>query len=294
MKFMIRFLYERNQHTFYSWHSRRSTAGILPYSEFKSPTLPTLKNHVRYEIRLECKKQSHNKPPQPHSRYCALQHHWWNKVMNGPSGQWVKEMPRTICPVPPNGFLPPSNRSRYIIKAISSSRPAALHSRTVTITTNRCRVTVSALFFLLKMFVYFLTWLWSAILREVSATVLAVFLAVLLAVRTLQILREASSLPPGPWGIPILGCLPFLKGDLHLYLSDLTQKYGSLISTRLGSQLIVVLSDYKMIRDTFRKEEFTGRPKTEFMSILDGYGKWNGFFITQTRVLTKILIIRCD
>lgn len=123
------------------------------------------------------------------------------------------------------------------------------------------------------MFVYFLTWLWSVIAREVSATVLVVFLAVLVAVRTLQILKEVSSLPPGPWGIPVLGCLPFLKGDLHLYLRDLTQKYGSLISTRLGSQLIVVLSDYKMIRDTFRKEEFTGRPKTEFMSILDGYGK---------------------
>lgn len=144
------------------------------------------------------------------------------------------------------------------------------------------------------MFVYSLTWLWSAISREVSGTVLAVFLAVLMAVRTLQILREASSLPPGPWGIPVLGCLPFLKGDLHLYLRDLTQKYGSLMSTRLGSQLIVVLSDYKMIRDTFRKDEFTGRPKTEFMSILDGYGKWHGSAATLTRVITQFLTYRRD
>lgn len=136
------------------------------------------------------------------------------------------------------------------------------------------------------MFVYTLTWLWSAIAKEMTAAVLAVFLVVLVVVRMLQLLREACSLPPGPWGIPILGCLPFLKGDLHLYLRDLTQKYGSLISTRLGSQLIVVLSDYKMIRDTFRKEEFSGRPKTEFMSILDGYGKWHESKTTLTKVIT--------
>lgn len=131
-----------------------------------------------------------------------------------------------------------------------------------------------------KMFVYSLVWLWGAVAREASASVLAVFLAVLVAVRVAQMVREANSLPPGPWGLPVLGCLPFLKGDLHLYLRDLTQKYGSLMSTRLGSQLIVVLSDYKMIRDAFRKEEFTGRPKTEFMSILDGYGESDTHSVT--------------
>lgn len=115
--------------------------------------------------------------------------------------------------------------------------------------------------------------LWNFLLEECSTKILAVFLAVLVLVRTLQMLKEASSLPPGPWGLPILGSLPFLKGDLHLHFRDLTHKYGSLFSTRLGSQLIVVLSDYKMIRDAFRKEEFTGRPNTEFTDLLDGYGK---------------------
>lgn len=94
----------------------------------------------------------------------------------------------------------------------------------------------------------------------------------------LQIFKEAVSLPPGPWGLPILGSLPYLKGDLHLFFRDLTHKYGSLISTRLGSQLVVVLSDYKMIRDAFRKEEFTGRPTTEFTSILGGYGEYQFLF----------------
>lgn len=131
------------------------------------------------------------------------------------------------------------------------------------------------------MFVYGFTWLWNVVLEEASARILAVFLGVLLTVRLLQMLREASCLPPGPWGLPVLGCLPFIKGDLHLHLLDLTYKYGSLMSTRLGSQLIVVLSDYKTIRDAFRKEEFTGRPNNEFTSLLDGYGKF--FFVNDKR-----------
>lgn len=116
--------------------------------------------------------------------------------------------------------------------------------------------------------------LWKFAVEEFSTKVLLVFLSVLFLVRGLQILKETISLPPGPWGLPILGSLPFLKGDLHLHFRDLTHKYGSLFSTRLGSQLVVVLSDYKLIRDAFRKEEFTGRPTTQFYDLLGGYGKY--------------------
>ncbi|KAI4461068.1 cytochrome p450 [Holotrichia oblita] len=125
------------------------------------------------------------------------------------------------------------------------------------------------------MFLYGISRLWCVLCEEVSANILMVFFTVLLVIRAIQLARESCHLPPGPWGLPILGSLPFLKGDLHLYFRDLTHKYGSLISTRLGSQLIVVLSDYKMIRDAFRKEEFTGRPMTEFTNILEGYGVIN-------------------
>lgn len=123
------------------------------------------------------------------------------------------------------------------------------------------------------MFVYGFWLLWNLAAREMSASVLSVFLAVLALVRLVQLIRETRSLPPGPWGLPIVGSLPFLKGDLHLHYRDLTKQYGSLFSTRLGSQLIVVLSDYKTIRDAFRKEEFTGRPTTEVINTLEGYGK---------------------
>lgn len=123
------------------------------------------------------------------------------------------------------------------------------------------------------MFIYSALILWKILSEDATRKILLVFVAVLILVRTLQSLLESRSLPPGPWGVPVFGSLLKIKGDLHLFYRDLTHKYGSLISTRLGSQLIIVLSDYKTIRDAFRKEEFTGRPSTELTKILEGYGK---------------------
>lgn len=134
------------------------------------------------------------------------------------------------------------------------------------------------------MFVYSVQWL----CREATATGLAVFVAVLLIVRSVQLVRKAMALPPGPWGFPVLGYLPFVKGDLHLHFRDLTMRYGSMFSTRLGSQLVVVLSDYKTIRDAFRKDEFTGRPNTEFSNILGGYGQSLHLIFTRTVFIISI------
>jgi len=102
---------------------------------------------------------------------------------------------------------------------------------------------------------------------------LLVFIFVFVTVRLVQYFLNLSHLPPGPWGLPIIGYLPFLRADAHLHFEEMTRKYGSLFSTKLGNQLIVVMSDYKSIRDAFRREEFSGRPHTEFSTILGGYGE---------------------
>nr|ARN17925.1 cytochrome P450-2 [Cephus cinctus] len=117
-------------------------------------------------------------------------------------------------------------------------------------------------------------WAWQA-MGDTRTDVFYTFLVFLVAfalVRGAQWLRYIRSLPPGPWGLPVLGYLPFLKSDVHLQFGKLAKKYGSIFSARLGSQFVVVISDYKTIRDTFRREEFTGRPHTEFSNILGGYG----------------------
>lgn len=106
---------------------------------------------------------------------------------------------------------------------------------------------------------------------RLSTPVLVVFFAALLALRVAGLLRELRRLPPGPWGPPVVGYLPFL-GVRHKTFLRLARHYGALFSTRLGNQLTVVLSDYKLIREAFRREELTGRPSTPLMHTLDGLG----------------------
>ena len=107
---------------------------------------------------------------------------------------------------------------------------------------------------------------------------LLVFFGVLGLTRLVQWYRRVRSLPPGPWGLPLFGYLPFMDGDVHLKFAEMAKKYGSMFSAKLGTQLVVVLSDYRIIRETFRREEFTGRPHTEFNNILGGYGEFNFVF----------------
>jgi len=126
----------------------------------------------------------------------------------------------------------------------------------------------------------------SALLRKVVDLIfggdtfltLVCFLTVLLMVRLAQVYVHIKKLPPGPWGVPFLGFLPYLSAMPHLQFTNMSKKYGSTFSTRLGSQLLVVLSDYKSIRMAFRKEEFSGRPVNEISSIIEGYGEYSLFY----------------
>ena len=93
-----------------------------------------------------------------------------------------------------------------------------------------------------------------------------------------RVWRENRALPPGPNGLPFVGYLPYINGDFHEELTSLSRKHGPVFSLRLGSELMVVLSDHRIIREAFRREEFAFRPDNEFMKLLDGYGKWLPFF----------------
>lgn len=84
--------------------------------------------------------------------------------------------------------------------------------------------------------------------------------------------RTSLTLPPGPRGLPLVGYLPYIRRDFHEELTLLSKQHGPIFSLRMGSELIVVLSDHKVIREAFRREEFACRPDNDFMKLLDGYG----------------------
>lgn len=136
-------------------------------------------------------------------------------------------------------------------------------------------------------------WIWKALggnRIEVLFTLL-VFVAVLLVVRFGQWLRNIRNLPPGPWGLPFVGYIlhsKLAKKALHLQYWEMAKKYGKTFCLRFGTQLIVVLSDPREIRETFRREEFTGRPHTEFINILDGYGECRAQQIPIVRFISRL------
>lgn len=106
-----------------------------------------------------------------------------------------------------------------------------------------------------------------------SPLTLATFILAFVLIKLVQIAKLNKRLPPGPSGYPFLGMLPKIKKEFHLQLFDYSKSFGKIFSMKMGNQLIVVLSDHKMIKAAFGKSEFAARPKTEFSSFLGGYGK---------------------
>ena len=80
-------------------------------------------------------------------------------------------------------------------------------------------------------------------------------------------------LPPGPWGFPIVGVLFSIKKEFHLFLLDHVRTFGKVLSFKMGSETIVVISDHKLIKKAFMSKDFTARPKTELTDLLGGYGE---------------------
>lgn len=91
----------------------------------------------------------------------------------------------------------------------------------------------------------------------------------------LKKINQWKNLPPGPWGFPIIGYLPYLdRQHPHLTLTKLSQQYGPIYGISMGSIYTVVLSDHKLIREAFSKDVFSGRaPLYLTHGIMKGNGK---------------------
>uniref|UniRef100_M4EY64 Cytochrome P450 n=1 Tax=Brassica campestris TaxID=3711 RepID=M4EY64_BRACM len=67
--------------------------------------------------------------------------------------------------------------------------------------------------------------------------------------------RQPHPLPPGPWGLPIIGNLPFLKPELHTYFQGLAKEHGPIFKLWLGSKLAIVVSSSEVAREILRTND---------------------------------------
>lgn len=83
-----------------------------------------------------------------------------------------------------------------------------------------------------------------------------------------QVLKKPSDLPPGRWGLPLVGWVPLsFKKSLEEHLQDLHKQHGNIYTWRMGSQVIVFLHDYKMLRDAFASTDFVDRPNWQLFTM---------------------------
>ena len=76
--------------------------------------------------------------------------------------------------------------------------------------------------------------------------------------------------PPGPRGLPIIGCLHLLGNLPHRNLTVLAKKYGPIMFMRLGSVPTVVVSSPQAAKLFLRTHDtvFAGRPKIQAFKYL--------------------------
>lgn len=86
--------------------------------------------------------------------------------------------------------------------------------------------------------------------------------------------------PPGPWGLPFVGYLPWLDPEApYISFTNLARKYGPIYGLWMGSVYTVVVSDHKVIRKVLAKDVFSGRaPLYLTHGIMNGYGQYNLFY----------------
>ncbi|KAJ0180428.1 hypothetical protein K1T71_003832 [Dendrolimus kikuchii] len=88
-----------------------------------------------------------------------------------------------------------------------------------------------------------------------------------------KLIFRNQNLPPGPRGLPFLGCLLELKRTApHDWYVKMAEKYGDVFSVRLGSRLIVCLGSPTLIQDLFSRNDSTNRPQTPLNKLLGGLG----------------------
>ncbi|XP_064113184.1 cytochrome P450 2L1-like isoform X1 [Macrobrachium nipponense] len=80
--------------------------------------------------------------------------------------------------------------------------------------------------------------------------------------------RKPSSLPPGRWGLPIIGYIPLYTSDVRKIISDLREKYGDIFTWKVGSHVMVFFCDYELIKTTFNRPECQGRPSLFSFSLI--------------------------
>ncbi|XP_023755285.1 probable (S)-N-methylcoclaurine 3'-hydroxylase isozyme 2 [Lactuca sativa] len=64
--------------------------------------------------------------------------------------------------------------------------------------------------------------------------------------------KRMPPFPPGPYGLPVVGYLPFLGSNLHEIFTEMADRYGPIFSLQLGRKLHVVVNSMDQVKAVTR------------------------------------------
>ena len=102
------------------------------------------------------------------------------------------------------------------------------------------------------------------------------FLLVILFATVVYIMITQHNLPPGPWGLPLIGYALHLwfsphrgKLPVHQYLQRLASKYGDIFCVNVFGYTIVVLSKFDLIKEAFQNPLLNDKPESYIVKELN-------------------------
>ncbi|ODM92367.1 Cytochrome P450 2J6 [Orchesella cincta] len=82
--------------------------------------------------------------------------------------------------------------------------------------------------------------------------------------------NKPPNFPAGPAGLPIIGNLHQLGSEPHKTFMKMREQYGDIFSLKFASYNVIVLNNYKDIKDAFAENAFSGR--ADFKPLKDRSG----------------------
>ncbi|XP_037799814.1 cytochrome P450 2L1-like [Penaeus monodon] len=82
--------------------------------------------------------------------------------------------------------------------------------------------------------------------------------------------KRPVGLPPGRWGLPLIGYLPVMnKNSFEDQLKDLQKQHGDIYIWRIGSEILLFLHSYTLAKEAFMSSDFVNRPKWDRFTLAE-------------------------